>query len=133
MLQRRGVGPDGVTLGQVASEQGHQVGQPDGARRVGVVVAAGERQLEVELAQAIGKPEVEQRPIAGQRPQRAGAHRDQSIGEVLHAHVDRPPDELLSDVGDQVGTEVVGRRVRVLEHCVDQRPEGRPHWEVGHR
>ena len=60
-------------------------------------------------------------------------HRHQRVRQRLGVDGDRPPDELLADVTEQLRAEVVGVRVGVLEDRVHQRPERRADRQVRHR
>ena len=116
---------DRVAVGQVAAQQrrdvtqGHLAGQPE--------VAAGQRQLEVELAKAVAQRQPAQRRTPGERAQRRVADGDQRGHQLLTVDLDRPAHELVVEDGAQLGLEVaavVGRGgVGVLEDGVDQRAE----------
>ena len=130
-----GVRAHGIPVRQVPLEQRREITQPDVGRAV-AHVAAPERQLEVHLAQPVRQRHPAQRHPAQRAvgtAQRRVAHRDQRVGELLAVELDRPPAPLLVDVAEQLGAEVGGRRVGVLEHGVHERPEGRTHREVRHR
>ena len=91
------------------------------ARRV---VAAGERQLEVELVEAVRASQVAQAHAAEQRAERRLDRRAQpgdDHGRV--ADLDVSPRLRRRDLRTELGVEVGGREVRRLEHAVHERAD----------
>ena len=86
-------------------------------------VAAGQRDLEVELAEPVGQPDLAEGQTVGQRTERGVVQRHQRLGQGRGGYVDRPPRALLLDVAAQLGLEVGRGRVGDLEHSVHQRAE----------
>ena len=76
--------------------------QGDGAIRV---VAARERELELELVEAVAAREVAQPRTAGERAERRRDRRLQAVHDRLDgADVDRPPGQRLAHARTQLGT-----------------------------
>ncbi len=112
-------------------EQPPDVGQEhlDAGRHV----AAGQRDLEVELAEPVVEADRAEGRPARERTQRRVVQRHQGGGELGGRGVDAPEGPLLLDVSAQLGLEVVGERVGLLEHSVHQGPEGGARGQVRHR
>ena len=101
-------------------------------RRAARVVAADQRQLEVELVEPVGARDVAQRDAARHRPQRRLDRRAQARDDAREvAELDPPPRLRGGDLLDQLQVEIRRREVRRLEDAVDQRPDLDPDRHVG--
>jgi hypothetical protein len=89
----------------------------------GRLVAAGERQLELELVEAIGTPHVAQAGAAQQRAERGLDRRTQARDDRRRGtDIDMPPRLRGRDLRGELCIEIRRREVAAFEHAVHERP-----------
>jgi hypothetical protein len=132
-----GVRRERVVGRQVRGQQRRQVAEVYGvahaARNPAWPVAAGERELEVELAQPIAERDVDQPEAGPRRSERRELGGQQRLGQLVGRDADRPPLQLLADVADQLAAQVGRLGVGLLEHGVHQAAERGAARQIGHR
>ena len=126
-----GVAREEVAGGEVPAQQRDEVAEPD--VRAGRV-AAGERQLEVELGEPVPGRDVREAPAVGERAERGAGDGDERLGQRVGVDGRRGVAVQLGvDAAEQLGPQVRRGEVGGLEDRVHEGAEAGADGQVGHR
>ena len=117
---------------QVPVEEFPHVGEPD-VRYRAPDVTAGQRKLEIQLAQAVPQRYPSKSQVIGQRPEWRVVHGEQPGRQIGGGDVHRPPERMPLDLFPKLALEIRGLWVGGLQHRVHQAAEFGPGRQIGHR